>query len=233
MAGSYSLSKFQKMARPKTAGERNEQLMMDKARKQLERTSDPVEKLRCLCLSRGANGILGLGRMFRRMDDDHSKQLGYEEFRKGVHDTGLELGEEECRTMFSMFDKDASGQVSIDEFLYSVRPPMNRSRQGVVMEAYQKLDKSGDGVITIEDLRGVYDVKNHPKYLNGEATEEQLYTKFLQNFETSGLEGKNTKQSVGDGKITKDEFMDYYSGISASIDLDSYFDLMVRTAWKL
>ena len=30
MAGSYSLSKFQKMARPKTAGERNEQQMMDK-----------------------------------------------------------------------------------------------------------------------------------------------------------------------------------------------------------
>ena len=27
---------------------------------------------------------------------------------------------------------------------------MNKSRQSVVMEAYQKLDKSGDGVITIE-----------------------------------------------------------------------------------
>lgn len=96
---------------------------------------------------------------------------------------------------------------------------MNKSRQGVVMEAYQKLDKSGDGVITIEvggrfyqnitnnklhitqDLRGVYDVKNHPKYLNGEATEEDLYIKFLQNFETNGLSGKNEKDSVGDGKV--------------------------------
>ena len=32
----------------------------------------------------------------------------------------------------------------------NLQPPMNSSRQKVVMEAYQKLDKSGDGVITIE-----------------------------------------------------------------------------------
>ena len=58
----FKNSRFQKMTRPKTAGERNVQHMMDKARKEMERTKDPVEKLRCFCLSRGANGILGLGR---------------------------------------------------------------------------------------------------------------------------------------------------------------------------
>ena len=59
--------------------------------------------------------------MFRRIDDDRSKQLSYEEFRKGIHDTGLVMEEEGYRQMFSMFDKDGSGEVSIDEFLYSVR----------------------------------------------------------------------------------------------------------------
>ena len=78
---------------------------------------------------------------------------------------------------------------------------MNKARISVVDEAFRKLDKSGDGFVTIEDLRGVYDVRNHPKYMNGEATEEELYIKFLANFETNGLNGKNEDASVGDGQV--------------------------------
>ena len=33
--------------------------------------------------------------------------------------------------------------------------------------------------------------------------------------------------------VTVDEFIDYYSGISASIDDDEYFAFMMMQAWKI
>ena len=36
----------------------------------------------------------------------------------------------------------------------SFQPPMSKSRKDIIAKAFHKLDKTGDGVITIDDLRG-------------------------------------------------------------------------------
>ena len=59
--------------------------------------------------------------MFRRMDDDGSKSLQFQEFSKGIRETGLECTNEEAKEMFTTFDKDKSGSVNIDEFLLAIR----------------------------------------------------------------------------------------------------------------
>lgn len=53
------------MRRPQTATSRQEAEMAAKCLRELQgsgNSADPVQRLRLLCLSRGANGILGLGK---------------------------------------------------------------------------------------------------------------------------------------------------------------------------
>lgn len=59
---------------------------------------------------------------------------------------------------------------------------------------------------------------------SGEQTKKQIMDRFLANFEEGG---------VVDGRVTKEEFFNFYAGVSASIDDDGYFQLFMRQAYQL
>jgi len=61
---------------------------------------------------------------------------------------------------------------------------MSNRRKDLINKAFMKMDKTGDGTLTVEDLKGVYSVKHHKKYQNGEWTEEQCLREFLDSFDT-------------------------------------------------
>lgn len=182
-----------------------------------------MEKLRAQCLARGPSGIQGLARFFRRLDQDGSNSLDAAELQRGLAELGLALEPVEAQAVCRIWDRDGSGTLDLEEFLQALRPPMSQARQAIIAAAFAKLDRNGDGVVTVEDLRGVYSGHSHPKVRSGEWTEEEALRHFLDNFDARDK----------DGQVTLAEFQDYYCGLSASVDTDEEFVAMVARAWQL
>jgi Ca2+-binding EF-hand superfamily protein len=111
---------------------------------------------------------------------------------------------------------------------------MNPSRKEIVKKAFNKMDSNSNGVLEIDDIRQSYNANNHPDVKSKKKNEDEVLQEFLETFEAHRQMTKGDANSKkGDGKVTLNEFMDYYSNISASIDDDEYFKLMMTNAWNL
>ena len=191
---------------------------------------DLLQRLRDKLKTRGARGIIGLSKQFRIMDDNHSMSLDKFEFSKAMSDYMLGFSEGEVQVLFAHFDFDRSGLIEYDEFLRAIRGPMAANRKAIAMRAFNKMDKDGSGMIDINDIRGVYSADKHPDVMAGKKTEQQVLSEFLETFETAhSMRNEETPDHV----VSKDEWVEYYNNVSASIDNDEYFALMMNNAWNL
>jgi hypothetical protein len=59
--------------------------------------------------------------------------------------------------------------------------------------------------------------------VGGKKTHEEVLLQFMRQWD--GV--------VADGKVTTEEFLAYYDDISAEIERDDYFELMIRNAWHI
>ena len=55
------------------------------------------------------------------MDDNENKTLDFKEFKKGLHDYGIDLSGDEFFNVFKTFDRDDSGSIDFEEFLETLR----------------------------------------------------------------------------------------------------------------
>jgi Ca2+-binding EF-hand superfamily protein len=182
-----------------------------------------LEKVKQMILSRGANSIRGLGRAFRIMDDAGDGKLDQADFKYGLKDYGVHLSDEEFKLVMTAFDRDGDGYVGFTEFLTALRGELNDRRRTMVGMAYDVLDKDGSGLVTLEDIKMAYDATSDPRVAAGEVSEDAVLREFMSQWDTL----------KADGIVTREEFEEYYGDISASIDDDDYFELMIRNAWHI
>jgi len=187
---------------------------------------DLIAAFRLRMLARGARSIIGIGRVFKIMDDNRSGTLDLQEFAKGCPESRLDFTNVDVQTLFKAFDKKGDGTIDYNEFLGVVKGPMGKVRISLVKRAYKKLDADGSGEVDYNDICDVYNASKHPAVLEGRKTERQILNEFLATFEMALSE-------VPDGIVTLDEFLEYYTSISASIDNDDYFEQMINSSWNI
>lgn len=146
-----------------------------------------------------------------------------DDFRWGFIDYGFNVTKEEAQQLLEHFDRDKNGTVSFDEFLVALKGDLNDSRKTWVRAAYDKLDVNKDGLVKLDDIAQIYDASQHPDVIDGKKSPEEIFKEFMSAWDTQDK----------DGIVTFDEFCDYYSGVSASVDRDDYFEFMMKQAWKL
>ena len=61
---------------------------------------------------------------------------------------------------------------------------MSSARSGAIAKAFKRADTNGDQVITIADLKLVYNAKEHPRVRSGTITEDDIFREFLKNFDS-------------------------------------------------
>lgn len=115
---------------------------------------------------------------------------------------------------------------------------MNERRLRLVQQVFSILDRDQSGIIELIDIQGMYNAKAHPDVIGERKTEEEVLQQFLETFEGSPSylkrsSGNTNNKNRYDGRVTPGEFIEYYQNISASIDSDDYFELMIRNAWHI
>ena len=147
-----------------------------------------------------------------------------------MSDFGMGLSDGEIKVLFGYFDGNRNNLIEYDEFLRAIRGPMNEARKHVVKKAFLIMDKDGNGYLDYNDLVGVYSGKFHPDVLSKKKTEKQILEEFLETFETAHNVRHN---DAPDHVVTAEEWEEYYNNVSASIDRDDYFAVMMNNAWNL
>jgi len=64
---------------------------------------------------------------------------------------------------------------------------------------------------------------------SGKRTEDEILGEFLETFEMH----HNLKNGTRDQNVTREEFQEYYNNVSANIDNDQYFELMIINSYRL
>ena len=191
-----------------------------------------INQMKVILKSRGDYGYTSLQRLFHEFDNNNDNTLSLTEFKSILSNLKLVAAENQIRMLFEFFDDDQNECINYEEFLNIVREPLNENRLALVHKIFSKMlvevtgsrnPDDNNSSIDITLIANTYNAKKHPEVILGKITAKHALNMFLDTFDAGGIE---------EGKITKDEFINYYTNIGANIENDEDFITLLKGVWS-
>lgn len=182
----------------------------------------PQDHLIALIKRIGGRSTKGIYRIYKGWTK-FSNGLMFDDLKQKLHEHHLYMNDKDIRRVLRLWDRDGNDTLNFDDFLIGIKGKLNTARREKVGEAFNILDEDRSGTIEFAEIKSKYNAKSHPDVKLGKKTEDQVLAEFVKVYEGD--------RSNGDNQITKDEFEEYYRGLSANIESDRMFIGMMNRSW--
>ena len=198
----------------------------------IEKEISPIDIFKTAIKKRGIRGIMAMRRAFMIADENDSKTLSLPEFIKFCHDYRMPITGKEINILFEEFDTNKKGQINYEEFISAFTGDMCERRKRLITILFETFDKNRKGFVDLDDIRNAYNPINHPDVLSGKRTEDEVLAEFLDNLQYHFSLLKSDKEQENN-KINFEEFLEFFNYISAGIEDDEYFEIVIKGGFNL
>lgn len=166
------------------------------------------------------------------------------------------LADEEFSILLNKFDTKRLGVVSMYDLMDALRGEVASSSIDVIQEAWNKLNEQFNGRVTLENMLKIYDAKYHPRSskpssaLSSSMTKTGSLTKLSESLPNRKLSSHEAERVVRfeagledfastweveyvQECISYGQFENYYKDLSAGMETNFDFEMMVRNVWRL
>jgi calcyphosin len=181
---------------------------------------------RLLVRGTGFNGIRSLSRALGIADDRGNViTITKSDLAAALEQFNIALTEEELSAIWSEYDRVGNGKIDPVDFTAALRSNgISAFRRTLMERAWGTLKKDPYGAVDAQQLTSAYNAANHPDVVRGARTEDDVTAEFRSAFSPA------TNPS---GSISQQEFEQYYSAVSATIEEDDTFAALMRGCWNI
>ena len=163
-----------------------------------------------------------------KMRESNNSQISINDLFNLFQEMRINVPYEDLKILFNYANKNDNDILSTDQLINIIKGTLDEQRKLYIIEVFSKIDTEQKKKISIQLLKNMFNAKKHPEVINGTKSKEEILEQFCYSLdlycEINGIE-KN-------GELSFENFIDYYSCVSASIPDEVYFEDMINGVWS-